>query len=169
MMLEKKMRKRGEELRKEQRKQDRFAAHHEAGHAVAAYAIGREIHSVTIDEGGGGASLHQSPIYGQMLEGEAAWNVIEEMVIAFAGPAAQRRVQPGCKVPSSDRETVEALLANAEGLTQSERERVLRQAKKEARKLIDRHWHQVEMVAAGLLEHRVLNDVEIAVLLQRRR
>jgi hypothetical protein len=50
------------------------------------------------------------------------------------------------------------VLNGAEGLSQKEREQIIRLARKEARQLVAQHWSAIEKVAAASLERGRLSE-----------
>ena len=75
-------------------------AFHEAGHAVAAWHAGLEIHSATIVPTPrlDGCVTHANPLYGVHLDcdgsDEARLRAEAAIIVLLAGPAAQRRHNP---------------------------------------------------------------------------
>ncbi|ESY92316.1 hypothetical protein [Mesorhizobium sp. LNHC229A00] len=156
-----------------------IVAHHEAGHAVAAFKLGWPIKYLTTipghDERGvfdGMVSLarkrHQ--IEDQDLRiSLARQQMTENLIFTMAGAAAQRKVAPRSKVPDNarwDEEDTRNLLALA--ATSFKSEIALRRfCAIEARELITRNWLAVEAVAAVAIKERWLNGQRVGEVIDQ--
>jgi hypothetical protein len=147
-------------------------AHHEAGHAVAAFR-GREIREVCIsavtdDPRYDGNIQHNNPLYGQHLEDgdERLSGYYEgELIIALAGPEAECRHDSGTRIAGNDLDVAQEILDRFVG-SRVARERYLRLVQRETRALVKREWPAIERVAAALLRHGRLTGGQLAQLIR---
>ena len=148
-------------------------AHHEAGHAVAAFRAGREIREVCIaavtdDPRYDGNIQHNNPLYGQHLEaGDERLSDYYggELIIALAGPEAERRHDSVTGIAGNDLDVAQEILDRFVG-SGVERESLLRLAQRETRDLVNREWPAIERVAAALLRHGRLTGGQLAQLIR---
>ena len=162
-------------MQKQSPKRLRAIAHHEAGHVVAAHRAGRDIRQVQIsaeafEDGSFGKTQHLNPIFGQELDdgdprlteyGDA------ELIIALAGPEAESRLDPKRTIAPSDQAEVDRILGATINLSQAEKEKYLRWARRVARQIVEDDWPAIQRVAAALLEHGSLSGDEVAQLTPR--
>ncbi len=134
-------------------------AYHEAGHAVAAWALGlRTVYATilsTVDMEGHvrGERTDRSDLVG---------------VVAFAGPAAQRRSHPRSNIghsSSMDRDTVTLAAADLFSALHH-RTSYIRRADRDARWLVERHWLAVDAVARELAARGALSGFAIEGLIR---
>jgi hypothetical protein len=160
----------------------RASAYHEAGHAVAASLLGDDIVDVRINrdarntaEIGGGVTRHD-PCYAvaQKLgatsvktssdEYRKAWEV--NLIVALAGPEAQRRYDPKSLRKSQHRTDKRDIDEHLRGVEpQSTRERYRHWGKRNAALIVSKYWPAIEKVAAAPLEHGVLTGEEVKTIL----
>ena len=148
-------------------------AHHEAGHAVAAFRAGREIREVCIsaatdDPMYDGNIQHDNPLYGQHI-GDGDERLSDyydgELIIALAGPEAEHRHNSGARIAGNDLDVAQEILDRFVG-SRVERERYLRLMQRETRGLVNREWPAIERVAAALLRHGRLTGGQVAQLIR---
>jgi hypothetical protein len=153
-------------------KRMREIAHHEAGHAVAAF---RDNHSI-IEE----VWISRTPIdgaYGKVVRRNSVadkdltdsenseWH-IDEMIVCCAGPEAERRYNPKRgEMEVSDRLELDRLVNAAMGLKQPEKEKLKRGAKINAEALVLNEWPAIEKVATSLFERGRFTGDEVAHLI----
>lgn len=136
---------------------DLLVAFHEAAHAVLSYRL--------LDDPGYSVSIvpdetHNRRGYHEPGDGPFdAHTYRAEILVLYAGGHAQRRIDPasgndGCW---GDDETAEA---HMDLLSCRDQEDALRA---ESLRLVTAHWKEIEAVARELIEHRVLDDSEIAL------
>ena len=126
---------------------DHATAFHEAGHAVVALALGGKIKSVEIGSEPLTHCLHRR-------------GTTHAAVVALAGGLAERRAEPwglswGDRIDRQCAREVAERLAPADPLGQ------LQIFLDQAEALLDRHWREVEAVAAALLRRGKLTGQEI--------
>lgn len=167
------------------RSQDLLAAHHEAGHAVAAWrlelSIGRAGISIRPAEAeyrvaGGGRVLQQGgfstlgkrgykgdPEYDYPAHNTRAFE--RRAVVSLAGWAAQRRYNPRSVRRHHASSDLHELLGEMEHFTwrdsPREQKAYLQLLKVRAEELIDRFWPSVQAVAAALMERKRLSKDEV--------
>lgn len=145
-------------------------AYHEAGHAVAAHEFDMVIEKISIQSDGDDAG-HVIHEYGRNMntalhEGECERQIAIEQaaIVALAGEAAQRRFRPESLVEEhgeGDRESVHFLL----GVLVADHDDELRDAWRRvlairADRLIALRWKRVEWLAAAILQHTIIEDVD---------
>ncbi len=144
-----------DELEHEARK----AAHHEAGHLTAAWALDATLYGGDIRSDGrfGGQAVYR-------LGGDGGASV-DRIVTVLAGPAAQRRFAPfEDDGGERDRERVEQhldVLCRDSGAAAI----VARHCRAEASRLIAANWDAVEALASVFLEHEALTGAELEEVL----
>jgi hypothetical protein len=147
-------------------------AHHEAGHAVAAYYLGQSIRHASIQpkEGSRGHVLHYplkfASQHGEFDDSLRGIHRAEcRIIICLAGPLAQRKFAPrsqwragggGMFETGSDFDTVADFLIRIGGADQKARELYSALLWRRAELLVDLRWKEIQAVAADLLEHRRL-------------
>lgn len=119
---------------------------HEAGHAVAWLAHGVPVQSISLT-----ADMHEG---GSCTPGRIArHNTIETcrvgILIAYAGPVAERRVNPDAKIAGLDLEHATADARRIHGLTaaQSVIDAELARGEAEAERLVETYWTAIENIA----------------------
>jgi hypothetical protein len=150
----------------------REIAHHEAGHAVAAfrdnYSVIKEIWiSPHLIDGRYGNTVRINSVANKDLTDaeNQKWHE-DEMIICCAGPEAERRFNPKRqKMAASDRHELDRLIDSAVGLSQQEREALARHAKVNANALVYREWPAIERVAAALFDRGNLTGDDVARLI----
>jgi ATP-dependent Zn protease len=145
----------------------RGTAYHEAGQAVAAFALRRGFHSVSIDADADtlGRMTHRRPFArGTNLDArsptpaqEAA--IRDRVVISLAGSVAEARMQGKLtraiqRGASTDYRHAVDLATRA--VEDDELETYLAWLDVRTRGLVEQWWLQVEALAAALLEHRTI-------------
>lgn len=145
-------------------------AHHEAGHAVAAYLLGFSVECVTIQPGGG-ALGHVVHDYGFKMtevihEDDPSRQLALESaaIVSLAGEIAQRHFRAESVEEfhgGEDRLQVHHFLDNLAG----EADQELRDAwwhllVLRTERLVVRHWLEIEWLAAVLLKQTVIEGVE---------
>lgn len=132
--------------------QPELAAHHEAGHAIAAYICWRKIRSITIEGEGAGMVRCQGLRHearDKFSRQEWCARVREEIYICLGGPCAEE-IFSGAADPMEceiDRRMARAWLKDLDHPDAS-----LRHFEAITRKLLYKHWGAVSQVAARLLE-----------------
>jgi hypothetical protein len=129
------------------------AAYHEAGHAVIAGALGCKVRLVIIDPNGGGECQCDDP-----PEGERE----RKIMLCFAGPAAQRKHEPGSWKGWHGNDDYRKAVELVQGLGVSD-ERVSALIR-ETHGLVEQHWARIERFAHVLLERGTLQAGEIDAL-----
>jgi hypothetical protein len=145
-------------------------AHHEAGHAIAAWRLERRVFSVTIEpeESIGGSVIHKNPLHGLNIghfgddsprERRRAEN---SMLIALSGPAAQRKYNRRTVRHyhgASDRKHVYELLIHLCGSDSGFIRAYYRVMEARARALIQHHvnWRAIQILSEELLRERTLS------------
>jgi sugar (pentulose or hexulose) kinase len=136
-----------------------IAAHHEAGHAVVAHMLGCHVKRVSIDEGGGGATL--------IRWGRGGHRTERQILSNLAGPFSQRRFAPhsrwrsrnhaGFAAAWRDFDNVATLIYDLHGKGRvAEKYRSYMEARAES--LVDEHWLRIESVARALMERGSINS-----------
>jgi len=149
-------------------------AHHEAGHAVATVKSGMKVVQVGISavadaRGNFGKVEHINPYFEQALEdGDERLNRLGywELVIALAGPAAERRYDQRRTMPASDRVEIEHILSAAGG-SEGDKKKFFRAVKRDTKNLVNEEWPVIKRVAAGLLERKRLSGDELVGLMRQ--
>jgi hypothetical protein len=143
------------------------ASAHEAGHAVAVLICGFNLTGVHITQVRKGNR--------QTLHGECACNgnnVLSWIVISYAGRIAETKACPfllgrhGGKIDHSHAEKyLDAVYLAVRGRTYGLTKNHLRKHfKREARSLVNEHWHSIVKVAAELRAKRALTGEEVKAL-----
>ena len=163
------------------RRRDPIIAAHEAGHAVCAVRFGWHIQCATIVP-------DLAPAYGEAYEGRvvlrlprrriSAFNStfwsgrrlgVEDLLIRFAGPAAQRRAAPRSGIPAAaqgDHQLAATILSLAAASPESERA-LRRHLYFQARDMVADNWLEIEAVKALLLDRRKVRHAQIAAEIDR--
>lgn len=145
-------------------------AHHEAGHAVAAYVLGLTVDRVTIQPEGDAAG-HVVHEYGCNMneiiyeeDPDRQWALERAAIISLAGEIAQRRFRAESVEEwhgGADRLHVHHLLDNLAGETDQElRDAWWHLLVLRAERLVAQHWLAIEWLAAVLLKQTVIEGVE---------
>jgi hypothetical protein len=144
----------------------RAIAFHEAGHAVAAVAFGCRLDHVSALAGrapdgsawDGNVAYRQPPVPpdlpADLRRAIAEQGLRQEIVIALAGPAAQRRAAPRSRVPAVgtvDRAEAARLASIVARDAKCERA-LLKYAANEARALVENEWPAIAALADSLLK-----------------
>jgi ATP-dependent Zn protease len=141
----------------DERPADEATAFHEAGHAVAALALGRPVHRVSV--------LADREHLGTCHFGKAVFRPSEdwlerEMLIALAGLAAEARHTGAYAWEGAGRDRQYAAdLARRRAGGARQAERLERRVLSKVEHLLDQpgHWEAVERIAAELLRHGALS------------
>ena len=144
-------------------------AHHEAGHAVAAFvlhlSIGRKgVTIVPSDHALGALNIPGTPPRTSRLGAipHATRGRLESYAIAaYAGYEAQKRFCPSCEFSGDDDEHNASELLSWVSSKNETLSAHLTLARLEARDLVERYWKQIEAVATALLERKTLNREEV--------
>jgi len=153
----------------------RATAIHEAGHAVAAWRLGRAFRSVTIraDEDSLGHVRHRDvPAWVRPdVEGSTRTRLFLEdsIIIALVGPEAERRIAGRApatvrKGAAHDHESAVDLASHLAGSTK-ERDALLAWLRVRAQDLVDHDRPRIELLAAALLRQDVLTWKAVKTLL----
>jgi ATP-dependent Zn protease len=133
-------------------------AYHEAGHAVVTFRLGIEVLEVSIvpyRHGNAGSCTH-GPLFTTGRSDDA--NLIRAIQISLGGPVAERRFHPQSFRKRGSRSDYDCAAGLARYLVGPGGEpEFLRYYERLTRELIERHWHDVERVAAALLKYGILS------------
>ncbi|MFN3891988.1 MAG: hypothetical protein ACK4MV_16455 [Beijerinckiaceae bacterium] len=140
------------------RRRDLIVAHHEAGHAVAAIALGVPMRFATIVPDLEDATLGHVrfrsgdpdlPSLGHRL-----------LIVSLAGPAAQRRFAPRSPIRVNGDSDFQLARLESETCSSSPvaARSLHRWAEHESRHLVAREWVLIEHVAAALIERRTIDE-----------
>ena len=127
-------------------------AYHEAGHAVAADSFDIAIASCQID-------LRKDDEHGS-TEFVTGVTGKQALVIAWAGPLAEMKVDPYANVAASDQEAIKKALHDFRGTYPQMMDEVCAAAK-EAYAIVERGWPRISRVGDALLEHGSLTGDQI--------
>ncbi len=160
---------------------------HEAGHAVAATVLCGDVVDVWVNidarkigEVGGYTNRHD-PCYAvknklgiadgtQTSSPEYIKAVGNNLIIAFAGPEAQRQHDPKSVRKHAfrdDQEQITTILGQAQ--SQMAREQFRHRAARNARIIVAEHWSAIERVAEALLLHGTLTGKQVEELVSNLR
>jgi len=148
----------------------RLIALHEAGHAVAAHALGLVVTRVTIE-----------PTYDTFYEkwrvGTTEIEVIgdltrdfssamrarlrREAIFSLAGPAAERRVVGHATLDEDGIDVERARWLLSRDTPSHDLPRVLRRTHELAERLVRERWSAIERLAAALMRHRTLTAASL--------
>ena len=157
-----------------------ITAYHEAGHTVAAHALGAPVGRVTIvptDEYNG-ASLHGRIIsrreivafeYGSISSFVGETVALRTVIIAFGGMVAQRRYSPhGLRRWhwSTDHEHIRDIVYRVVGDDATEAKHWYGRALRRTERIIEQRWREVDALALALLEKRTLSGAEATAAIQ---
>ena len=164
------------------RRRDPVIAVHEAGHAVCAVKFGWRVRVATIiadhaprdgSEPYEGRVILRLPRRRARSSDSTFWSErrfgVEDLLIRFAGPAAQRRMAPRSGIPAaarSDHRTAATILSLAAASPESERA-LRRHLYFQARDMAENNWPEVEAVKALLLDRRRVRHAQIAEVIDR--
>jgi hypothetical protein len=141
----------------------RNRAYHEAGHAVVAHVCGLEIRHVRLD----GES--ECPLRRRLSEVDVTICELTRRASLYeAGGIASARAgfhDPGAGADAVQSENLGEIARNR-GLFDGELGDWVRQARDDARAILERHWSVVEAVAEALLERGFLSGPEAHALMQ---
>jgi hypothetical protein len=147
-------------------------AHHEAGHAVATLKSGMKVVQVWISavadaRGNFGKVEHINPYFGQALEDGDELSLLGywELVIAMAGPAAERHYDQRRTMPASGRTEIENILSAAD-CSEADKKKHFRTVKRYTKNLVSKEWPAIQRVAAALLERKRLSGDKLVSLVQ---
>jgi ATP-dependent Zn protease len=133
-------------------------AYHEAGQAVITRVLGYKVGFATIvgDDATNTSASTVPP------EGEE-WRLDHQIIISYAGPAAQDKFDPRSLSADDVRRDHEKVrnLASRLGVDDETRDACRRQA----RELVKQHWTSIKPVAQALLKRGTLQSFEIDALL----
>jgi hypothetical protein len=145
-------------------------AHHEAGHAVAAYVLGVNLHRISIvsDGDAAGQVIHD---YGCNMneaiyedDGIRQWALERSAIVSLAGEAAQRQFRAESveeEHGSGDRLHAHEMLDHLVGEEDQElREAWYRVLVLRAERLIAEHWVRVEWLVGLLLKETTIEGEE---------
>jgi hypothetical protein len=148
-------------------------AYHEAGHAIARWHFGYPIDRVTITpaEDYAGAVGSASPLAELELDidrsEETEQHMQQAVMVAFAGPEAQRRYDPaafhGWQASVDYDEAMERLLWL--GGTGERAMAICDVLSSKTKDLVEANWPSIEKLAAALLEHGELTSADVYGLL----
>jgi hypothetical protein len=160
---------------------DKVVSVHEAGHVLAAHALGRPINSVTLTESGGefreyevaawepttaeGKQAFRDAVLGSL--GPQHLNEMLPMLISLsAGLAAQRRIAGRAHddYGNADMAQCESI---ARAVAPGREQELLTYAQERAERIVTRHWRQIAAVSAELLLHRRLDAEQIKATIRR--
>lgn len=130
-----------------------IAAHHEAGHAVVALALSVTRLHVSIEPMGN--SLGRVAHHGLPPPDDNS-----AMLIALAGPLAQRRLAPESEWLTSDFASVDQIIAKSGGTT-AQRDQRLKSLCEQADQMINYFWDDITVTAETLLKRKTMTGDEI--------
>lgn len=175
-------------------KATRSTAYHEAGHAVAAHALGLGTVAVSVEPKGDAIGWHQMPdanvdhlnsamrVLAHLeipglgdcrfeTDDEAAAVLRQHLLLIQGGEVAQRRAVPTSyrhhHVDSDHGHIIDLALLLTGGNPDAV-EVLDAELRAEAERLLDKHWASVEAVAAALLEHGSLTGAQVAAIVNER-
>jgi hypothetical protein len=142
-------------------------AYHEAGHAVAMWAFRIPLLDEVVGEPEAHAvrGLHEESLckrIGQWGAHRAA------AIVLLAGEAAQNRWQPETLANGCEQDRVDAR-HHAEAMASLDKRTLrhdyLTELENEARRLVEDHWHRIDVLATTLLRHpRIAGNVVEAII-----
>jgi hypothetical protein len=160
---------------------DRVVAHHEAGHALAAHALGRPINSVALTSSGGefreyevaawepttreGKQQFRDAVLAS-LGPEHLGEMMSVMIGLSSGLAAQHRII-GHEHDDYGNADMEQCRAIAAAVAPEAQDVLLSFTRAEADRLVAQHWPEIEALASRLLARRRLDGDEIRAILIR--
>jgi hypothetical protein len=133
--------------------QPNIAAHHEAGHAVIALALSVTHLHASIEARGnsvGRVTHHGLP----PLDDDSA------MLIALAGPLAQKRFAPESEWFTGDFAVVDQIIAKSAGRATQRDERLVSLCE-HADQMIEYFWDDIAVTAKALLRHKSMSGDQI--------
>jgi hypothetical protein len=137
---------------------EKAVAYHEAGHAIAFVHFNLPIASCWIEDGA-------EPHGRTELQGVVGPECHRDLVILWAGPIAEMRVDPFAVVAEGDQSTAKQVLNNlGAGASWLDMIDLLQRTAKEAVELVERDWPSIELVAHALLERKSLHGEEVYAL-----
>ena len=129
-------------------------AHHEAGHAVVAWAKGLRLLKVSIGDDDGESEYVETDDELRARLGERE-SLVAKVIVRYAGEFAQMRWQAECLAFGCDQDGADAI-ASALRLSELEgrdRRKELREATED---LVARNWPRITALAGELLRYRTL-------------
>ena len=140
-----------------------ISAHHEAGHGLVAFHVGRAIRRITIDgEGNGGVTCDELRRSARWRFSPRAWraHVEAKIMICIGGPCAEE-IFSGAADPiecAADEKMACAWLKELEP------EASLRQFEAITRQILMEHWNVVSKLAERLVESRYMSGPQVEAL-----
>jgi hypothetical protein len=159
---------------------DRIVAHHEAGHVIAAYALGQSISTVELtDTGGEFRPFARESWEPTTAEGKQAFRdavlrsigsgnleeMLPTMISLLAGLAAQRRVV-GCAYDDYANHDVRQCEEISRAVAPGAERELLAHVQEQAEQIVARHWPAIERLADELLLHRRLDAGQIVAVIE---
>jgi hypothetical protein len=146
----------------------RATAYHEAGHVVAAWHFGLSIYCATIIPKGdmAGSMEHGSPLRGIRLDidrsDRARVRAEKNVIVILAGPEAQRRHNPHSwrKWHAHSDYVAAADIALHFNSSADAADAHLNWLALQTRDIVSLRWHEIELVAAQLLERGAITGHE---------
>jgi len=154
-------------------------SYHESAHAVAALVLGDPVYSLVAREDGSGGFRSHRPVAGIALEKQQSvldsicdgWRkdggpkdhewLKRKIVGALAGPQASYRLlgdTPGCE---HDFAYARSLISTLSTFSEDQRDRLYDRCGKVADEIVERHWYEIECLAARLYCEGELFEPEI--------
>jgi hypothetical protein len=143
-------------------------AYHEAGHAVAAMALGRPVLSAELADEDGYVLGKDNIKFGGLVRcrGGSARGLVMTALAGAIAEARIRRVSPWPVLLFEQRIDLENAGRAAKSIAKGwfTPERAVRRAEQKTSALLDQHWGAVERIANALIEHRRLDASQICGL-----
>jgi ATP-dependent Zn protease len=148
-------------------------AYHEAGHAVVTVALRRKVHSATIIPHADthGRVHHETPLRGIRLDFDgsprARLRAEDAIMISLGGGMAQRRAFPRSLRhwhTHGDDTNVTDIAGSVCGSAEEENT-FIKWLEARTQVILDLRWHEVERIAAALLERKRLSSKELVELM----
>jgi hypothetical protein len=140
------------------------AAYHEAGHAILALAFGATVRRATIKPHG----KYRGRVF---VDGHPDPKSELMMIIALAGPFAQRRFAPKSHwLAASDFNRVTKMVFNKKSKASAEeKQKFLRYIVDVTEKAVTYFWNDIKVAAAALLKSETLTGDELAAVIRTAR